>query len=402
MGPRGTGRGVVLEVEGDSALVLAPGGEFRWVRLGEQPREPGHEVTFGRTVGRAAGWWPAMRPVVATACIVLFVLGLTPLWLEPGPVAAYVSIDINPSMELGLDARGRVVEGIGLDPGGERLLAALGRCRGQAFEHVLSELVRLACAERLLGSGRDGTLVVAAVATDPVAEALLDRIEAAVRTVEGKLRKDPGGDDVLVATLRTEPALRQEAAQLGLSAGRYAVLLHAQAEGLGLEVADVREKPLGQVIRQAGGSPAQVMAEADRPGSLEDLVQKFDRRGQPLPPGLEKKVEAPAGAAAGHEEATPAPEADPAGNADQGGPSSPPEPPAKGQPDDGRPGGGPPDHTGKDKDKDKGNGDGENPASGRGLPGGGAKEDAESGEHEPPGRSGREPPGQARKVSLPR
>ncbi len=283
MGRESTGRGMVLEVRGRSALVLADGGEFRWVPLKGQRGGLGGEVQVLRRQSLALR--PLLRPALAMAALVTLML-MVPRLGAPGPIAARISLDINPSFELAVDARERVVETVGVDGSGRQLVRAAGTVRGRDLGAVLERLLRAAYEHRYLDPAGPNVVVLAVTSFLPGQERVAGGIEALgerVKMAAGRELTGAGG--ITLASLQVSQAVWQEARAVGLSAGRFAVLLRAQERGLKLEVEDVRQGRLGEAIGKAGGLAEEVMAGDDPPGVLEDLAEKFRERNRTRRPG---------------------------------------------------------------------------------------------------------------------
>ncbi|MDQ7793918.1 MAG: hypothetical protein RDU89_05830 [bacterium] len=314
-----TGRGVVLEVEGDLALVLTPGGEFRWVPLGGRSQVVGRELAFPEPEARVRPLRsPLLVPGLAAACVAVLLLVLVPALISPGPVAAYVSVDINPSLELALDGRGRVVNGEGLDGAGDALLRAAGSLRGLSLDEALLRLLGRAWEQGFLSPEGHNMVVLAATPAGRAGDAIPAWLDPAAWRVEERLREETGLPEGVVVAVRIEAAVREEARAVGLTAGRFAVLLQAQEEGLALEVEDVQGRPLGQAITAAGGSPAGLAADAARETAMTALVEKFKERNRPLPPGREREPDEGGDAGDGP------PAGIPGEAGDNGGPPAPP------------------------------------------------------------------------------
>lgn len=97
-------KALVLETSGSGTVVVLPGGEFRRVRLRE-PVTAGQEVWIETGIDRVGGYrWPAAAVAAAAGLSVLFVHLLT-----PAPLAAVVSLDFKPSLNLNVNGAGRVV-----------------------------------------------------------------------------------------------------------------------------------------------------------------------------------------------------------------------------------------------------------------------------------------------------
>ncbi|HSW09846.1 MAG TPA: hypothetical protein VLK32_02960 [Bacillota bacterium] len=286
MGTKSVGRGMVLEVRGRSALVLADGGEFRWVPLKGEPGDLGGEVRFIRRQSLALR--PLLRPALVMASVIALMV-LLPRAGALGPIAARVSLDINPSFELAVDARERVVEAVGVDGSGMELVRAAGSVRGLDLGVVLERLLHVARERRYLDPAGPNVLVLAVTPLLPGQERLVGRIQALGEQAKAAADRElTGAAAITLASLQVSPAVWQEARAVGLTAGRYAVLLRAQERGLALEVEDVREGRLGEAIGRAGGLAAEVVAGDDPPEVLEDLAEKFRERNRARRPERER------------------------------------------------------------------------------------------------------------------
>ncbi|MCL6581058.1 MAG: anti-sigma factor domain-containing protein [Firmicutes bacterium] len=293
---RSDGTALLLEVSGSHGVALTPDGQFVRVRVAPGVL-PGEEVplgTDGRSVARAGGRRrPGPAFVLAAAAVVCaFLLGPLAVLqvLASGPAVAYVSVDINPSLEFGVNRFERVVGAQALNPEGEELLSRLP-WRGRSLDAVVTDAGLLAYDLGYFRGGQGEVLLAAAPAAEgspvpPGVEAALERLRSrlAARLQERLGPGDPGGltvETVLADAFR----LREEAGRLGLSVGRYAALLAAQEAGLELGPDDIG-KGIGKAIREAGGHPGTLLGEAHRIQELSRLAEKFaEKNGLGTPGG---------------------------------------------------------------------------------------------------------------------
>jgi len=292
---RGDGTALLLEVSGSHGVALAPDGRFVRVRVAPGVL-PGEEVLLGaegRSVARVSG---RRRPrsafiLAAAAVVCAFLLGPLAVLqvLASGPAVAYVSVDINPSLEFGVNRFERVVGAQALNPEGEELLSGLP-WRGRSLDDVVTDTGLLAYDLGYFRGGQGEVLLAASPAAEgspvpPSVEAALERLRSrlAARLQERLGPGDPGSltvETVLADAFR----LHEEAGRLGLSVGRYAALLAAQEAGLELGPDDIG-KGIGKAIREAGGHPGTLLGEAHRIRELSRLAEKFAEKNGLRPPG---------------------------------------------------------------------------------------------------------------------
>jgi len=288
----GKDRAVLLEISGPYGIGLTPDGRFLRVPCAPWDRE-GQEVSLHRRAVRAR---PRVRPRPAAAwaaAALIALVVLSPLVvgrvLASGNPVAFVSVDINPSLEFGVNRWERAVTARGLDADGTALLARLS-WRGRPIDELLADVGSAAVTEGFVDPG-PAQVVLAAVpagSTGIVPPGLGKRLEKAREALGRKLKAGgPGGQgsDVTVETVTADAAeLRDQAATLGLSVGQYAVLLTAQEEGLAIGPKDIAQG-VGQAIVRAGGRPAEVLKEAHNLREMSKLAKKFSKRNGLEPAG---------------------------------------------------------------------------------------------------------------------
>jgi len=306
--------GLLLESDGRSGIALTRDGRF--VRVACRPEdEEGSEIVLrpesgGRSVWglvsspadglergtpagrtrpergavRAGSARRALRPGLAAAAVVLLcLLAASPFAvgrvLASGDPVAYVSVDINPSVEFGVNRWDRVVTAQALNEDGEALLAGLGwegRPLGDVLDDVASAAVDLGYLEP---GGDPGAFLVAVV---PAAESLdvppgLQRQLERAREAVGAALAERGVQVEVETVLADAAAMREQARELGLSVGKYSVLLVAQEAGLDLEAQDLN-RGVGRAILAAGGHPGEVLREAHQVKKISKLAEKFEEK----------------------------------------------------------------------------------------------------------------------------
>jgi len=305
------------------AIVLTPDGQFLRVRVPRRGWWPGEEVSWGREP------FAYLRPALVLACVLLLLLvpgGLAyQRYWALGPVVAYVSVDINPSLELGIDARERVCVARALNADGEKVLAGL-RYRRRSLEKVLSDLTLRAVEHGYLRSGDSGAVLVTVVpvggpsllaapqgeaapgepvagrpgagpeqrppesrlspprARQPVVDPVRVRDEAV--TVATRVLRERGLQ-VVVKGLAAAPEVREEAIRLNVSPGRLALYLAAREAGMEVTLEQLREGPVVQVLRQAWGRQVKEGKSGGESGTRPDeepgAASGRDDRGQGRP-----------------------------------------------------------------------------------------------------------------------
>ncbi|UJF34401.1 anti-sigma factor domain-containing protein [Paenibacillus hexagrammi] len=97
-------KGIVMEMSENTIIVMSPNGRFEKLPRGTRNCEVGEEILLAPAKPRMKVPKLAIASSLAAAIVLCFVLVSTLTGTLPsGQVVAYVSIDINPSVEMGID-----------------------------------------------------------------------------------------------------------------------------------------------------------------------------------------------------------------------------------------------------------------------------------------------------------
>ncbi len=140
----GTNKGIVFETSSTYSVFLTADGHFQKgvpllpsVRVGEEAFfQPYKAVSKSEKVCKIA--WRAPIVTMVAAMFILFSV-LIP---SQSPVSAFIQIDINPSIELGINDNGTVFAFKGLNQDGVEIKRDISFWRGKSLSWVLSEIVK--------------------------------------------------------------------------------------------------------------------------------------------------------------------------------------------------------------------------------------------------------------------
>lgn len=219
-----------MEKDGLYSLVLCADGTFRRIRS-KAAADVGEEIQI------PAGW--QVRPLtgwLAAAAVVLVMLSAAlgwNMWQEPTAVA-YVSVDINPSLELALDEQGQVIAASAHNEDASDLLAGLD-LNGLSLNSALDEIVKAAVDGNYLSA--QNHWVVLGVAADSSGLAWLDGQQLADRVYQSAAMRQVIPQ---VAVFEVSGSERQTAQESDLTAGEYALWQTAGKAGVKVPSAAVR------------------------------------------------------------------------------------------------------------------------------------------------------------------
>lgn len=267
--------GVVLEKENNHIVVLTDTGEFRKVRITGRSPEIGAEVSIPVRTRRT--WsMPKMGWIAAAAAVLLFMLvsPLTTQFTQPPETAvAWVSIDINPAIELTVSDRQNVMEAQAYNEEGQKILGIID-VEGMKVKKAVREITARARELGYIGKSKDNTVLLSFTY---LPKSDIDR---------GKFQKtllasarDVMQDDALggmVQTVNVTPELREKAVAKNITPGKYAVLIEAVTEyKLNLTEKDMQEKSVTRAIADAGGQVNEVLAKAHEEKELDKNEKEY-------------------------------------------------------------------------------------------------------------------------------
>lgn len=259
-------KGIVLEVNKKYCTVLTSGGDFRKVRMRGDYRS-GQEILL-----------PDNRPglyryILAAACLAFFIVtgGLWKFWTLPA-VAAYVCLDINPSVEMALD-RDRIVRSVNpLNDDGKNLVDGLD-LKGKDVREAVEYLVGAALDKKYILPGEENVIMSSVI---PAGEADTPEIEAIVReSIDTSLQRK--NIQAEVAVLDASPEFREEAGKAGMSTGRYMLYLNARERGVDVSPGDFTNKSIRMIEKEQRIRVSEI--EKSPPGHWKEKIR--EQQGQP-------------------------------------------------------------------------------------------------------------------------
>ena len=248
-------RGIVAKIKGKSCIVITPDGEFKKVPLpGSGLTEIGQEITFRKKRGV-----PYLRHFMVAASMLLVFIFVGRFYLGQAPEAsAYMTIDINPSIELAVASDGKVVSGSGLNSDGKIIMSKI-KVKGCALPEAVELIIEQAIADHFLSPEQDN-VVLATITFDNGEAAAID-----LESVYGAIRDsmDAGGLDAEVIIKPVQPEVRQEAIKSGVSTGRFLLLQKSAEKNIQFSAGELGTMNLGEMEREKKMSLVNLLNDAD-------------------------------------------------------------------------------------------------------------------------------------------
>ncbi|MEK4631961.1 MULTISPECIES: anti-sigma factor domain-containing protein [Bacillus] len=142
-------RGIIVEKNKKFVTLLTPDGQFLKTKNDHRTCEIGEEITSfeGETrMGRRASFFDflKLRPfklgVFTMTAIILFILILLPVFSD-NKAYAYMTLDINPSIEMALNSKYEVIELTPLNHDAKQVISDIGDWKSSDFKDVISNII---------------------------------------------------------------------------------------------------------------------------------------------------------------------------------------------------------------------------------------------------------------------
>lgn len=228
-------RAVVLEKKGTQLTVLSTDGAFQKLRY-KGAVEVGEEIEIP-----AVQKTPIWRMAASVAAIFLMVFMGVFGWnaFQPGTAVAMLSVDINPSLQLTLDQKGRVLGLESLNPDAEQLLSALP-LKGKPWEKALSQIIEQSVNLHYLNSENPWILVGYSPMKSEknVSPEELNADEIAKQVEESAKVK---GVSPQVAVYKLTVEEKAQAQETGLTLGEYALANTAEKAGVKIQPETIKK-----------------------------------------------------------------------------------------------------------------------------------------------------------------
>lgn len=289
--------GVVLEVENGRAIVMTHGGEFKRVKVLQ-------DISVGAEVPVPGSSWSllSVRTWGAVAAVLLLVLAGTviPHWAAVASPAAYVSLDMESSVEFGIDRNGNVVEVNPLDQEALAVVSSLelrGKNVNEAVEAVARKSVELGYSGKddygVLITGipcRTGTRrplgEIVSEIQDRLSRILTERQSGGgMGRGQGDGGSGPGrngggasggqqgaggsggqrgtgassGEEKRIVAFVGPKTLRDKARGTGLSVGKYVVFEEVKKLGIQVDAGEVQKLGMKGALTKAGANPEEIL-----------------------------------------------------------------------------------------------------------------------------------------------
>ncbi|MFC0187603.1 hypothetical protein ACFFJY_04845 [Fictibacillus aquaticus] len=284
--------GIVMEISKGKAVLLLKDGNFVTYRIpkGKQP-QIGHEYTadFFKDPYRFQFLFPSFS--LSLAAVLTFILynGSLPL-SRTESVAAYVSFDINPSLEVAVAEDLRILHVTAYNKDAKAAVERIGNAEGYTLSEYASEL--MADYEREGYFTANHELMVVTARKPKTSDSVKKKLDQSVKVIMKRAEKK---HHVAVSSAAAEIKTRNEAKKKGITAGKYSLYLNARKNNHSLSIKDADKMTVKQLKKAAEESSSERESRSDnsrlRGPSSKKIPAKQNRMKVNIAGGQYKKKE---------------------------------------------------------------------------------------------------------------
>jgi hypothetical protein len=281
-------KGLVVDVDIKKAILLTSSGEFISVKLPNKGPIPsiGEEYSFKYSDIPSSSYSKFIKYAALVAIfLVCFVLtSVKPLTTESlilPQMESYLIVDINPSVELGLDKNEYVRTATALNKDGEHVLQnndLIGKPLKVALKQLIDKAIELGYLNTEVESQN---ILLTYVPTKAEASTKVDSSELVEEVEKSLVEKNITAN---VDTITTDENVRKEANDLGISTGKYVIFRKALENGLDITPEELQVESLGKAVKKSGGDLRQLLKQAKK----EQVTQ---RKKEKIAEKLKEKIE---------------------------------------------------------------------------------------------------------------
>ncbi|ART75918.1 hypothetical protein B4U37_07690 [Sutcliffiella horikoshii] len=214
-------KGIVLEVHDEHVTILTPEGEFLKSRKQKGQVALGEEIVFfplhRAETAKKGKWASAFRgkwAIISVMTAIILALTLYPRY-SSNQVYAYVSVDVNPSIELGINKDMKVISLDAYNKEGEDILKQLKNWENEDITSVSSKIFDIFRQKGFLNENSE--VLIASVLANETNSGWKTLMQNKITTISEKVQQDK----VSITTLETTIEERSDALKEGISPGKY-------------------------------------------------------------------------------------------------------------------------------------------------------------------------------------
>ncbi|WDL90410.1 anti-sigma-I factor RsgI [Bacillus sp. HNR-4] len=206
-------KGIVMDIKKHSVVVLTPNGEFITCKRKGDSCMIGEEISFDEQEQKASRFSIPYFLKPASLLVACFLCALLFFYNQPEEkVFAYVSVDINPSLEVSVTKDLRVIDLQACNDDGRRILKELKQWENKQLQEVIRTIIKQSQEDKYLTN--DKQVMLTAIAKDKLLEPKLEKVMK-------ELKKEYELKYITVEYQNSTMQVRENARKAGMGTGVY-------------------------------------------------------------------------------------------------------------------------------------------------------------------------------------
>lgn len=276
--------GIIYEILKDRVIVLNHDGKFIFIRknsrmnIGQVVKYTEADVCvpkngFYRYIPVAAG-------IAAVLMVVMFFAGFFNKG-KPDNIYGFISIDINPSIELAFDSEYTVLETKALNHDGIEVMEGL-QVKGDTVYNAVSKVVEKSESLNYIDRSRKNTVFISAVLNKENKESVNNneseekKLDLVLNNIDNEIKQLSRKDSLNIdnKTVKVTCEVREEAQKHDFSMGKYYLFLKAKEQGLDIKIEELSKVKVSELLEKTGleAKTAQIIIPAPTPNNKSNLV----------------------------------------------------------------------------------------------------------------------------------
>ncbi|MBT2697000.1 anti-sigma factor domain-containing protein [Bacillus sp. ISL-40] len=215
-------KGVVMEIDDAFLTLLTPEGEFLHAKRQNQPYAIGEEIHFfpiesGKTSNHLNTLKNVfkLKPVWALmAALFIFLGSFFPMY-QNNKAYAYMSIDVNPSIELSINKKMQVVEITGYNKEGKEIISQLNKWEKEDVSKVAQTILAEMKKEGYLNTKEN--IIISTVRTKEAEGKIDKKLQENIDEIKASVNKQK----LEITVLKATESEWKKAHKLGITTGKY-------------------------------------------------------------------------------------------------------------------------------------------------------------------------------------
>ncbi|MGE7764259.1 anti-sigma-I factor RsgI family protein [Peribacillus sp. NPDC096540] len=210
-------KGVILSINKRFVTILTPEGEFLKTKRQERTYEVGEEITFLPVKPKVTLSFSSLsfkkKAVLSIASALLILFSILPSYSSEH-VSAYMTIDVNPSIELELNDHLEVLKLTGLNEDGKLVIGQLTNWKGKEIKTVTNRIVE---KTKQLGYLKGNKQIV-------VSTTLLEKDKKLDKNLKEEIKEiseQENDSQTKMKVIQATKSDRKQAKEQGISTGKY-------------------------------------------------------------------------------------------------------------------------------------------------------------------------------------